>query len=277
MTDKQKHRPDEWIERYLRLLQVDEETPSLAALSRLTRSQLLHVPFENITSLLRYRDQGTEELPPLDPEQMLSRWERRAGGGVCYEVVSTFERLLQALGYQVWQVSGQISFPGSHQALVIALGSQQYLIDAGNGAPFFEPIPLDVTSEVQHAGLAYRFRPEAGVHIQERMIEGSWAPFCRYTLTPQRPAAFETAYRRHHMASESFVIGPPVIIRCTVDAVHALRGEELTHFSINGKQVEQIGDMDGYQQVVAEVFGLPALPIRAALEFLRTLNGTWAS
>ncbi|MBA3947557.1 MAG: arylamine N-acetyltransferase [Herpetosiphonaceae bacterium] len=269
--------PDGWVERYLRLLQVDEEAPSLAALARLTRSQLLHVPFENITSLLRYRDQGSGVLLPLEPEQMLDRWERRAGGGVCYEVVSTFERLLHALGYQVWSVAGQISFPGSHQALVIALGSQQYLVDAGNGAPFFEPIPSDKTSEVHHAGLAYRFRPDDGALLQERLIAENWTPFCRYVLTPQQPAAFDAAYRRHHLPRESFVIGPPVVIRCTLDAVHALRGDELTHFSMGGKQVEQITDVDAYQQVAGDVFGLPALPIREALTFLRTLDGAIAA
>ena len=45
-----------WTDRYLVLLGVEREAPSLDALTRLVRAQVLTVPFENITALLRRRD-----------------------------------------------------------------------------------------------------------------------------------------------------------------------------------------------------------------------------
>jgi hypothetical protein len=48
---------------------------------------------------------------------------------------------------------------------VVELHGRSYLADVSNGAPFFEPIPLDRTVEIRRFGLAYRFRPgEAAGH-----------------------------------------------------------------------------------------------------------------
>ena len=90
---------------------------------------------------------------------------------------------------------------GNHQALLVTLGEQRYLIDVGNGAPHFDPIPVGQPVEVRHAGLAYRFRPgdEPGSYLQERLLGGEWSPFCRYELRDQAAAEVDAAYRRHHI------------------------------------------------------------------------------
>jgi arylamine N-acetyltransferase len=113
--------------------------------------------------------------------------EHHRGGGVCFEVAEMFSRLLVALGYHAYLVLAQISFPGSHQAVVVELHGRSYLADVSNGAPFFEPIPLDRVVEIRRFGLAYRFRPgeAAGHWVQERLIQGTWELFCRYDLRPR--------------------------------------------------------------------------------------------
>src|SRR5712691_3941656 len=61
-----------------------------------------------------------------------------------------------------------------------------------NGAPFFDPIPVDAPSEARAAGLAYRFRPEAdAIFVQDRWIEDEWKPF-----RSQRSAFFRSDSRR---------------------------------------------------------------------------------
>lgn len=265
---------DDWSRRYLRLVELEPEPPSLAALRRITRAHVLRIPFENVTSLLRFRDARGLSLPAVDPGALLDRWERRAGGGVCYEHVGTLERLLGALGYSVRAVAGQISFPGSHQAVLVELDEGSYLVDAGNGAPFFEPIPLGQTMEMEHAGLRYRFRPgEGDIHVQERWIEGAWTPFCNYLLAEQSPAMREAAFRRHHQPRESFVISILTVVRCTQDAVYALRGTELTCFTSTGKSTEQLSTSDDYERVAAGHLDLPAMPILEARAVLAALDG----
>ena len=66
-------------------------------------------------------------------------------------------RLVQGLGYRARPILCQISFPGSHQAVVVNLEGGRYCSMRGNGAPFFEPIPLGGEFELRGAGLSYRF------------------------------------------------------------------------------------------------------------------------
>lgn len=274
MTGQQRL-PDDWVPRYLRLLGVGREAPDVAALARLTRRHLLTVPFGNITALLRYRAHRGGCLPALDADALLRLWEQRRGSGVCFEVAESFGRLLGALGYDARLVPGIIgSFMGGHQALLVALGEQRYLIDVGNGAPHFDPIPVGLPVEVRHAGLAYRFRPgdEAGSYLQERWLAGAWAPFCRYEFRDQSGAEREAAYRRHHIPRESFVVGELRLVRCTEEAVYALRGTELTRHTAQGKRTEHLAQHADYERVAREVFGLPALPIVEAVTVLAELD-----
>src|SRR4051794_39394481 len=89
---------DAWVTRYLAMLGVPRERPSLDALYRLTHAHRA-VPFENVTSLLRARQHLGQTLPAIDPEEQLSAWEARRSGGICFEVADTFSRLLAGLGY----------------------------------------------------------------------------------------------------------------------------------------------------------------------------------
>jgi len=267
--------PENWVSRYLRLLGVERESPSLAALARLARAQVLTVPFGNITSLLRYHTHRGRPLPPLDLDELLRQWEQRRGTGVCYEVSWAFGRLLAELGYTVAPVAGFIAgFAGGHQALVVTLGATRYLLDVGNGAPFFAPIPLGAPEEVWHVGLGYRFRPaeDAGGYLQERAIGGDWTPFCRYELGDQGDMAREAIYRRHHVPGESFVIGELRLVRCTEEAVYSLRGLELTCFTAQGKRTERLVGRADYARVARDRFDRPALPILDALDVVEALD-----
>jgi len=169
------------VQAYLNFLNLDESPPlTLEGLARLTRAQVRNVPFESITSVLRRADYPLGPVPALDADRLLQSWIDRRGGGVCFEVVATFERVLRDLGFQARAINAQISWPGSHQALIVDLDHSQYLVDVGNGAPFFDPIPLDRTSEVRYAGLAYRFHAgeQAELWVQDRWIDEAWVPFC---------------------------------------------------------------------------------------------------
>src|SRR5215212_6151814 len=129
--------PRGWVERYLALLEVEHPAPSPEALARLTRAHVGTVLFENVTSILRRQAHPAGPVPSVDPEAVLVGWERGRGGGVCFELVELFGRLLIGLGYRAWPVLGDMKFPAAHQALLVELDGRRYLVDVGNGAPFF--------------------------------------------------------------------------------------------------------------------------------------------
>jgi N-hydroxyarylamine O-acetyltransferase len=257
-----------WVARSLKLLGVEPEEPSLDALARLTRAHARTIPFENFNAILRRRAHLGQPVPLPDPEALLASWERQAGGALCFDVTAAFGQLLSALGYRVHAVLAQISIPQGHQALVVDLDGDQYLVDVGSGSPLLEPIPLDRTFEVHRAGLGFRFRRGDEPHelVQERLIDGAWTPFCRYDLRPADPSDRAAAYQRHHIPGKTWVVDARVLVLCDDDQVWVLRDGEYRHHTAQGRTVEQVSDPAHYARLARDVFGLPALAIVEALE-----------
>ncbi len=265
---------DTWLSAYLRLLDLEPEPPSLDYLRRLTRAHLSRVPFENVSSILRRAAAGEGAVPELDRASELQAWLDRRAGGLCFEVTDMFGALLSGLGFRAHPVLAKISFIGSHQSVVVDVDGGRYLVDAGNGAPFFEPIPLSDAGdpvEVSHVGLAYRFRPaveRSDAWVQDRLIDGIWQPFCTYELGPSTEAERETAYQRHHLRGQSWVVDNLTLVRCTDSAVWSLRDNRLTSFTRDGKEVREITSRADFHAIAADLFALPQAPIDRALDVL---------
>jgi arylamine N-acetyltransferase len=258
------------------MLGLRREPPNFEFLRKLTRTHVSRVTFENVTSILRRAQAGDGQVPPLNREAALRAWIGRRGGGVCFEVVDMLGTLLDGLGFTTHAVLAKISFEGSHQANVVELaGGARYMVDAGNGAPFFEPIPIFENQrgvEFSHAGLAYRFRPAAdlpGHLVQDRLIKDVWRPFCTYNLAPSSDAGRTRAYQRHHTRGQSWVVDNLTLVRPTDDAVWALRDNRLTHHTARGKTVTTLKAPADYARAAAELFEVPAAPIDAALAALQ--------
>ena len=166
-----------WLTAYLGVLGLEPRPPTLEFLRTLTRAHIMRIPFENITSILRRASAGDADVAPLDRQAELHSWSARQGGGVCFEVVDMVGALLDGLGFRQHPVLATISFFGSHQANLVTVDGAQYLVDAGNGAPFFDPVPIlpdGAPVEVHHVGLSYRFRPEtdgAAIPVQSHSTE----------------------------------------------------------------------------------------------------------
>jgi arylamine N-acetyltransferase len=259
------------VQAYLDFLNLGGPPPvTLDGLTRLTRAQVRGVPFESITSILRRAEHPQGPVPEVDTEAQLAAWVDRRGGGMCFEVVATFAPILRGLGFQVRVINAEIRWPGAHQALIVDLCGSVYLVDVANGAPFLDPIPLDRTTEVRRAGLAYRFHAGATSEgwIQDRWIDEAWAPFCWYSLGNDDTAVRESAYQRHHTLGQSWVVDNLVLTRCDDDEVWALRDGVLRHFTPDGKSEKRVADSDEYARLAAEVFGVPGLPIQRARSLL---------
>lgn len=265
--------PD-WVSRYLALLNQPRKAPSRDALTDLIRANFGVVVFENVTSLQRRLAHPDRPVPAIDAEMLLANWEARRGGGVCYEISGMFHRLLVALGYEATLLLAQISFPGGHQAIQVTLAGKRYLVDAGTGAPMFEPIPLKGPVEIHRAGLAYRIRAgdEPGTWVTDRWIDDAWSAFTRFTLPPLDRQLQSEAYQRHHTFGESWVVDRLRMVRCTEETLWSVTGNELTTFDTAGKRVTVLHNLAEYEEMAADLFHLPNLPLvetaRARPQFL---------
>ena len=71
-------------------------------------------------------------------------------GGVCYPLNICGKLLLEALGYDIYWITGNISAPDNHLMTIVRnlrSPGDQYLVDVGLASPNFEPIPLDFGEE----------------------------------------------------------------------------------------------------------------------------------
>ena len=268
---------DDWTRRYLELLGLEPAPPApqpggLNAIIRAHRT----IAFESVSSLVRRHATPEGPVPPLDLDDLLETWTARAGGGVCYEVGGMLGRLLEVLGYTVYPVLAQISFPGSHSALMVELDGEQLLVDVGNGQPIFEAIPVDRVFEIDRAGLRYRFRrdPATGRLIQDRWVEGGFKPFVTYEMTAASAEELEASFQRHHaLPPMTFVMQNFRLVTCTDDEVIQLRDHELTRYRAGGKTTEEVHGLARYRDLVAGSFGFPGMDVERGLRAWSAITG----
>jgi len=269
---------DGWTERYLALLGVESGPADLATLNAIIRAHR-GITFESVSSLIRRHATPSGPVPALDLDALLSTWTARAGGGVCFEVGSMLGRLLEELGYTVYPVLAQISFPGSHSALMAELDGRQLLVDVGNGQPIFEAIPVDTVTEIDRAGLRYRFGRDAatGKLVQDRWVDGAFRPFVTYEMTAASAAEMEASYQRHHaLPPMTFVLQNFRLVRCTDDEVIQLRDHELTRYRRTGKSTVEIHGVARYRELIAHDFGFPGMDADRGLRAWSAITGSEA-
>jgi arylamine N-acetyltransferase len=258
---------DGWRERYLELLGVVPGPADLTTLNTIIRAHR-GIAFECVSSLIRRNATPSGPVPPLDLDDLLTTWTARAGGGVCFEVGSMLGRLLEVLGYTAYPVLAQISFPGSHSALMAELDGRQVLVDVGNGQPIFEAIPVDTVTELDRAGLRYRFGRDAatGKLVQDRWVDGGFRPFVTYEMSAASAAEMEASYQRHHaLPPMTFVMQNFRLVRCTDDEVIQLRDHELTRYRRAGKSTEEVHGAARYRDLIANDFGFPGMDVDRGL------------
>ena len=129
--------------------------PDLASLRNLHRAWRERVPYENL-------DVQLGRPVRLDPEALVDKIVVRGRGGYCYEQNGALALLLEAVGFEVTMVEAGVMREqrgdgqwGNHNALLVTIGGETWLADAGIGDGFLEPLPLRELACDQD-GLVYR-------------------------------------------------------------------------------------------------------------------------
>src|SRR5260370_2295706 len=133
--------------------------PSAETLRQLQVAHLLTVPFENLSIHAR-------EPIVLKDEALFEKIVSRRRGGFCYELNGLFAALLRALGFDVAMLSAQVanakgSFgPDFDHMTLMVTRADRWLVDAGFGDSFLEPLRLDEESTQGHGNHTYRIERE---------------------------------------------------------------------------------------------------------------------
>lgn len=267
---------DDWIENYLGMLGIERGLPTFATLQELAGAHR-QILFANGRSLIRKAGTPEGDVREFQVDDLLGSWRAQGtGDGVCYEVATMVEALLTGLGFENHVILGNVVGPRSHSANVVSLDGREFMLDLGNGAPLFEPIPMDEACEIEFAGLGYRFDRQGPQQqlVQSRFIEGEWRPFVRYDSGPATAEERVDAFQMHHvLPAISFVMSTFTLVQTRPGEVLALRDHTFTHYRSSGKTSREVSGMDAYRGLVRDGFGLANYPIDDALRAWSQVTG----
>ena len=128
------------VERYLRLLGLDDPPAGLASVREIVRRHLCRIPFENISKLLLVGREGAGR--PIALAEFLDNIEYYDLGGTCYSCNPFLAWLLRELGHDADLLGADMSKPDVHTSIRVRLDGDEYHVDVGYAAPFRRPIRL---------------------------------------------------------------------------------------------------------------------------------------
>lgn len=133
------------FERYLKILDVQENKPTFENLSEIIKAQLLKIPFENLSKLYYHKKYNLNYIPNFT--QYLDGIEQYHFGGTCYTTNYYLHELLKFLGYDVDLCGANMDHPDVHIANIVKLNELEYIADVGFSSPFLDPIPRNMNSD----------------------------------------------------------------------------------------------------------------------------------
>jgi N-hydroxyarylamine O-acetyltransferase len=224
-------------------------------LRQVHRAHMLAVPFENLDSAL-----GRPIL--LSVPAFYDKIVRRRRGGFCYELNGLFGWLLARLGFPVTILSARVFHAGQpgpdfeHVLLLVEAGAR-LIADVGFGDSFLEPLPLELSGEVEQAGSSYRLRVAGDTRVLERRREPTgWEPQFSFTLTPRRLAEFGAECHRLQTSPESPFTRKAVCSLPTPEGRLTLSGNRLIRTTRGHRAEEAVGDEREYRSLLRIHFGV---------------------
>ncbi|WP_051704197.1 arylamine N-acetyltransferase [Glycomyces sp. NRRL B-16210] len=117
--------------------------PTLHALRRIHRAHIDAVPYENL-------DIQLGRPIRIDEDSLFAKLVEGGRGGYCYEQNGVLAHALEAMGFDVRRVRGAVGRETegdanwwNHMPLVVRFGGgDEYLVDAGLGNGFRDPLPM---------------------------------------------------------------------------------------------------------------------------------------
>jgi arylamine N-acetyltransferase len=136
---------DSLYEKYLKTLKISKRDPCISALTQLVKAHLTTIPFENISKIYYKENFSMTTIPDLD--LYLEGISTNNFGGTCYPNNYYLNKLLNYLEYDVRLCGADMTNPDVHIVNIVSIENRDYLVDVGYAAPFFNPIPLDLTED----------------------------------------------------------------------------------------------------------------------------------
>jgi N-hydroxyarylamine O-acetyltransferase len=213
------------------------------------RAYVEHVVYEDIAVQLR-------ESGPLEEAALTARI-LSGRGGYCFELNTVLAALLRELGFSVSYHQGVVGGvgPTNHMVLIVDIGEERWIADAGLGEGFVDPVPL---REGRHPGrgpFSWTLQREpAGSWWLGQHEWGSVSGF-RMRPDPSPHSVFAPHHRRLSTDPASSFVQTLVVQKPYDDRIVTLRSRTL---SSRGPAIDEkrVVERDEFGDVLRDVFGL---------------------
>jgi N-hydroxyarylamine O-acetyltransferase len=230
--------------------------PDAGGLRTVHRAYVSRVAYTGLTAQLG-------EHAPLDAEALVGRLLRSGRGGYCFEINTVLLALLEALGFVVERREAIVKPRGAreqgaaadHLALVVTVGEQRFVADAGWGEGWLDPLPL---REGAHTVGPFTW-------VLEREDDGSWWVHQHawgatdgfwFADTPSPLAAFAPHHERLATAPESSFVKTLVVQQPHADHVVTLRARTLAVDGPGRRERTILADEAALARTLRERFGI---------------------
>ena len=262
---------------YLRVLGLERRDPDRAFLDGIVRAQLERVPFENISKLFRLATSGLRGVPAFAVH--LEGIERLHLGGTCYANNFHLWRLLTTLGFAARLCAADMRTADVHAAIVVAIDDAELLVDAGYGAPFVDPLPLDRRRDVavRSGRDRYVLRPRDATGRSRLDLVRNGTLRHGYTLKPEArlPGDFAPAVGASFRPDATFM-NAVLVTRTTVAGSVAICNLSLLRSTVEDTLVTHIADRAALIAAIEAEFGIPTEVTRRALAGVELSADPWA-
>ncbi len=251
---------------YLRALGLERRDPDRAFLDDIVRAQLERVPFENVSKLYRLATAGLRDVPAFDVH--LDGIVRLHAGGTCYANNFHLWRLLLSLGFAARLCAADMRSPDVHAAIVVGVDGAGLLVDAGYGAPFVRPMPLDGPGDVvvRNGRDRYIVRPRDAAGRTRLDLFRNGVLRHGYTLKPAArvPGDFAAAVADSFRPDATFM-NAVLVTRATRTGSTAICNLTVLRSSPDATRTERLAGRDALIDAIRAGFGIPAEITRRAI------------
>lgn len=266
-----------WITQYLNALGLSVESPTFHYLQKICTAQLTRFPFENISKLIYVRDQKMNEAIIPTNDDFISHHFSYQFGGTCFTQNSKLLLLLRHLGYSAYLAK----LGDDHMAILVELPelpNERLFIDCGAAAPFFIPVRFESDpNNVSQFGSDQIFLNwvdrEQGIYHFVRYRDGqkSGKDWLFNVNDRYEFADFKDIINQSNQPQTTFM----TMLRCQIWQLDQKRNLSLANhmftirYADGSYSKQKLHSIAEIENVVATEFGLPRLPVREAIEWLR--------
>jgi len=180
---------------FLNDIGINNIEQNLSFIQTLIESVLANLPFQNYKMIER----GFGHIPT---EKNIKADMLSLNGGTCATMNIFIGAILYRIGFDVALINGSMSVINDHIALILNYNNERYIIDVGDGQPYFQPFPINKEIVVKHPFRTYRTVITDNKLRIDFLINEEWKKDVEYVTFPRTYSQVHRTIKQHYTKAD---------------------------------------------------------------------------